>query len=135
MTLVVDSSAVVAALTDGGDDGEWARTAVRGHALVAPSHLFVEASNVLRRLVLAGALARDLGALAHEDLMQLSVTAVGFEVLARRVWALHPNLTAYDAAYVALAEELGAPLLTLDARLARAPGTTCRFLLPESSGE
>jgi predicted nucleic acid-binding protein len=131
VTLVIDSSAVVAALTDGGDDGEWARAAVRGHALVAPSHLFVEASNVLRRLVLAGGLTGDLGALAHEDLMQLSVTAVGFEVLARRVWALHPNLTAYDAAYVALAEELGAPLLTLDARLARAPGTACSFLLPQ----
>ena len=134
MTLVVDSSAVVAALTDGGDDGEWARAAVRGHALVAPSHLFVEASNVLRRLVVSGALTVDLGVLAHEDLMQLSVTAVGFEVLARRVWALHPTLTAHDAAYVALAEELGAPLLTLDARLARAPGTTCRFLLPQPPG-
>ena len=130
MTLVIDSSAVVAALTDGGDDGEWARAAVRGHALVAPSHLFVEASNMLRRLVLTGVLTGDLGALAHDDLMQLSVTAVGFEVLARRVWALHPNLTAYGAAYVALAEELGAPLLTLDARLARAPGVTCRFLIP-----
>jgi predicted nucleic acid-binding protein len=133
VTLVIDSSAVVAALTDGGDDGEWARAAVRGHALVAPSHLFVEASNVLRRLVLAGGLTGDLGALAHEDLMQLSVTSIGFEVLARRVWALHPNLTAYDAAYVALAEELGAPLLTLDARLARASGTTCSFLLPQPS--
>lgn len=134
MTLVIDASAVVAALTDGGDDGEWVRGAVRGHALVAPSHLFVEASNVLRRLVVSGALTVDLGVLAHEDLMQLSVTAVGFEVLARRVWELHPNLTAYDAAYVALAEELGAPLLTLDARLARAPGTTSTFLLPQPPG-
>jgi predicted nucleic acid-binding protein len=134
VTLVIDSSAVVAALTDGGDDGEWARAAVRGHALLAPSHLLVEASNVLRRLVLAGGLTGDLGALAHDDLMQLSVTVVGFEVLARRVWALYPNLTAYDAAYVALAEELDAPLLTLDARLARAPGAMCTFLLPEQPG-
>lgn len=134
MTLVLDSSAVVAALTDGGHDGEWARAAVRGESLVAPSHLFVEASNVLRRLVLTGVLTSDLGALAHEDLMQLSITTVGFEVLARRVWALHPNMTAYDAAYVALAEELGAPLLTLDARLSRAPGTTCSFLLPPPPG-
>lgn len=134
MTLVVDSSAVVAALTDGGDDGEWARAAVRPHALVAPSHMFVEASNVLRRLVLTGSLTADHAALAHEDLMQLSVTVVGFEVLARRVWELHLNLTAYDAAYVALAEELGAPLLTLDARLARAPGVRCTFLLPKQPG-
>lgn len=106
-----------------------------GHALIAPSHLFVEASDVLRRLVLAGVLSDDVAALAHEDLMQPSVTAVGFEVVARRVWALHPDLTAYDAAYVALAEELGAPLLTLDFRLARAPGARCTFLLPEPPGE
>ena len=73
----------------------------------------------------------------HPDLVFLDVQMPrrdGFEVLARRVWALHPNLTAYDAAYVALAEELGAPLLTLDARLARAPGPTCRFLLPQPPG-
>jgi predicted nucleic acid-binding protein len=46
------------------------------------------------------------------------------------VWELHPNVVAYDAAYVALAEELAAPLLTLDQRLARAPGPTCTFLTP-----
>jgi predicted nucleic acid-binding protein len=46
------------------------------------------------------------------------------------VWALHPTVTAYDAAYVALAELLGVPLLTLDRRLARASGPLCSFLLP-----
>jgi predicted nucleic acid-binding protein len=44
-----------------------------------------------------------------------------------RIWALRHNLTAYDAAYVALAEALGAPLLTCDARLAAAPGHTARI--------
>jgi predicted nucleic acid-binding protein len=42
--------------------------------------------------------------------------------LAARIWDLRENLTAYDAAYVALAETLGAPLITMDARLAQAPG-------------
>ncbi len=58
------------------------------------------------------------------------MTAFAFEPLASRVWALHPTVTAYDAAYVALAEELDAPLATLDRRLARASGPTCEFLLP-----
>ena len=43
------------------------------------------------------------------------------------MWELRGNLTAYDAAYVALAELLGAPLVTLDTRLARAPGTRCEI--------
>jgi predicted nucleic acid-binding protein len=128
--LVVDSSAVVAALTTEKSDGEWARAAMQGRRLTAPTHMHVEVSNVLRRSVLAGHLARDLAALVHDELVQLRVTTVAFETLAGRVWALHPNVTAYDAAYVALAEELDAPLLTLDRRLARAKGPTCSFLLP-----
>jgi predicted nucleic acid-binding protein len=130
VTLVVDASAVVVALADGGPDGEWARAAMAEHSLVAPSHLQVEVSNVLRRAVLGGQLGRDVASLAHEELVQLRVTTFPFAALAGRVWALHPNVTAYDAAYVALAEELSVPLLTLDRRLARADGPTCRFRTP-----
>lgn len=50
------------------------------------------------------------------------------EVL-ERIWALRHNISAYDAAYVALAEALDAPLLTCDARLAAAPGHTARIEL------
>ncbi len=130
MTLVVDSSAVVAALASEGADGEWSRAAMRGQSLMAPSHMHVEVSNVLRRSVLAGHLAADLAALIHDELVQMRISTVAFETLAGRVWALHPNVTAYDAAYVALAEELDVPLLTLDRRLARADGPGCSFLLP-----
>jgi predicted nucleic acid-binding protein len=130
MTLVVDSSAVVAALLSDDPDGHWARTAMEHEGLVAPAHLYVEASNVLRRLVLAGLLSRDLAVLVHEELGQLRITTFPFQPLASRVWALHPSITAYDAAYVALAEELSASLLTLDHRLARADGPACEFLLP-----
>ena len=131
MTIVVDSSAVVAALVDDGPDGTWARDGLRGDVLTAPAHLYVEVSNVLRRAVLAGRLGRDAAALAHRDLVQLPVTTFPFEPLGDRVWEPHPTVTAYDAAFVALAEELGAPLWTLDRRLADAPGPRCTFRTPD----
>lgn len=130
MTVVVDSSAVVAALVGGSPEGDWARNAMQHESLVAPAHVHVEASNVLRRLVLADLVSRDLAVLMHEELGQLRIRAFPFQPLAARVWALHADITAYDAAYIALAEELGAPLLTLDHRLARSPGPTCSFVLP-----
>jgi predicted nucleic acid-binding protein len=130
VTIVVDSSAVVAALVDSGPDGVWAREGLRADPLAAPAHLQVEASNVLRRAVLAGRLGREVAALAHRDLVQLPLIIFPFEPLAQRVWELHPTVPAYDAAFVALAEELDAPLWTLDRRLAGASGPRCAFRLP-----
>jgi predicted nucleic acid-binding protein len=130
VTIVVDSSAVVAALVDSGPDGVWARKGLLANPLAAPAHVHVEASNVLRRAVLAGRLGREVAALAHRDLVQLPLIIFPFEPLADRVWQLHPAVTAYDAAFVALAEELDAPLWTLDRRLADASGPRCAFRLP-----
>jgi predicted nucleic acid-binding protein len=132
VTVVVDSSAVVAALVDKGADGAWAREGLRADSLAAPAHLYVETSNVLRRAVLAGHLGHDVAALAHRDLVQLGIIVFPFEPLADRVWELHPNVTAYDAAFVALAEALDAPLWTLDRKLAGAVGPRCAFRLPGS---
>lgn len=130
MTVVVDSSALAAALVDSGEDGEWARAEVADQDLAAPDHLLVEVSNVLRRAVISGLIDQDVATLAHRDLVQLPVGLFPFARLADRVWALHQTVTAYDAAFVAVAEALDAPLVTLDRRLARASGPRCAFVVP-----
>ena len=68
--------------------------------------------------------------LARDDLLTLEIELVPFEPLADRAWELRHNLTIYDGWYVALAETLSCPLLTLDQRLARATGPTCRIITP-----
>lgn len=129
MTLVVDASTVVAALVDSGADGKWAESALTSDSLAAPHLLMAEAANILRRSALAGAISAEQASLAYSDLQQLRVELFPYLPFAARIWDLRENVTCYDAWYVALAETLGAPLATLDARLAKAPGPRCRFLL------
>jgi predicted nucleic acid-binding protein len=63
--------------------------------------------------------------MALDDLLALPVERASHRPLLARCWELRDNLSVYDAAYVALAEALGTPLLTADARLAKAPGLKC----------
>jgi predicted nucleic acid-binding protein len=133
MTTVVDASAVVAALVDAGPAGSWAEQVV-ADVLAAPHLMPVEVANILRRASAARDLSPDVATLAHADLLDIAVTLYPYEPFAARVWQLRHNLSAYDAWYVAVAEALDAPLATLDARLAVAPGPRCSFLLPEQSG-
>lgn len=133
MTVVVDSSAVVAALTDDGRDGRWAEAMLTADPLAAPHLMPVEVANILSRAGLAGTLTDDVAALAHVDLAALRVELFPYGPVADRVWELRGGVTAYDAWYVALAEALDAPLVTLDHRLARAPGPRCAFRTPPPS--
>ena len=130
MSFVVDASAAVAAIIDGGPDGVWARMHMRSSLLLAPELMPVEATAVLRRSVQEGAVTSDAAALALDDLMALPFRLFSFAPFVKRVWALRENVTAYDAWYVALAEETGVPLLSLDVRLSRASGLTCRVITP-----
>ena len=130
MTLVVDASVLVAAAVDSGAEGQWAERLVVSERLSAPGLVQVEATNILRRLELAGKIEAAAATAAQGDLMQLDLNLYPFEPFAERVWELRANVTSYDAWYVALAEVLGAPLATLDRKLARASGPGCRFLLP-----
>ncbi len=130
--VVIDASALVAMLTD-LHGGRWVAEQVRDSALVGPQLLLFEAGNVLRRLETAAALDPTAAALTHADLMDLAVWLVGYPPLADRARELRPNLTTYDASYVALAEALEAPLITLDARIARAPGIRCEVRTPPAA--
>lgn len=130
MILVVDASVVVASLVDSGTDGEWATAAMSGRALAAPALMPVEVAAVLRRAVLAGDLPDAVASQAHAELLELRIDLFPYEPFGQRVWQLRTNLRTYDAWYVALAESIGAPLATLDVRLTRAPGPSCRFETP-----
>lgn len=125
-----DASAVAAVLLDAGPDGQWATDALTGADLAAPSLLAFETANIIRRHELAALITADQAAQAHSDLVELAIEQWPYELLATRAWQLRPNLATYDAAYVALAELIGAPLVTLDRRMARAPGLQCRILTP-----
>ncbi len=130
MTVVVDASVVVAALVDSGDTGMWSEHQLRRSRLAAPHLMPGEVVNVLRRAELAGDITSDVAARAVADLDRLPVDLFPFSPVADRVWELRRSLTAYDAWSVALAEALGAALITLDTRLAGAPGPRCDFAVP-----
>lgn len=127
---VCDASVLVALLLDGGRDGQWAAATLAEGSLIAPSLVTFETSNVIRRLELSGHVGADQAAQAHADLLELSIELWPYELLGHRVWELRRNLSSYDASYVAVAEVAKAPLVTLDQRIARAPGLRCDVVTP-----
>lgn len=97
-----------------------------GVSLHVPHLLDIETTQILRRFVRKGEVTPDRARQALEDLADLPLERYSHDFLVPRVWSLRQNLTAYDAVYVALAEALGATLLTRDARISRAPGHAVR---------
>jgi len=129
--LVLDASALVAALADEGPQGRWAEQLIVTGSLAAPHLVLAEAGNILRRLVIAGLLNERAAAVAHGDLLDCDIELFPYAPFADRIWELRGSVTIYDAWYVALAEALRAPLATLDRKLARAKAARCRFLTPD----
>jgi predicted nucleic acid-binding protein len=126
--IVLDSSALVAILT-----GETRADAVRTLAdadphWLMPEHFVVDVASALRGLWLAGQLdsAGFEGACRRLESLPLEIWPI--QPLLPRIVELAANATSYDAAYLALAERLDAPLLTADEKLRRIPGVRCRFL-------
>ena len=93
-----------------------------GQTLHAPHLLDVEVAQVIRRYAATGEIDGERGRMALADLADLPLRRYPHDFLLPRIWDLRNNLTAYDAAYVALAEALDTPLLTRDRRLAAAVG-------------
>lgn len=121
--IVLDASAAVDWLlqTSAGQSIE-RRIYSRNETLHAPQLLDLEATQVLRRLSLQRVVSAHRADEAVRDLLDLRVTRYPHLVLLPRIWQLRHNFSAYDAAYVVLAEKLGATLVTRDARLATVTG-------------
>ncbi len=121
--IVLDASAVVDWLlqTPAGQRIE-NRIYSRNETLHTPHLLDLEVIQVLRRLARQGVVPVRRADEAVRDLLDLRITRYPHLVLLPRIWQLRHNFSAYDAAYIVLAERLGAPLVTRDGRLASATG-------------
>ncbi len=123
--IVVDASVLGPALADRGPDGRKARHRLVGEQIAAPQLIDLEVASILRRAVRAGRLEPQDGTLALEDLAAMSIRRLPHLPLLPRIWELRDNLSAYDAAYVALAEAIGVAFLTADSKILKAPGIRC----------
>jgi predicted nucleic acid-binding protein len=123
--IVLDASAAVDWLlqTSVGKNIE-KRIYSRNESLHSPHLIDLEVTQVLRRLGLQGVISQHRADEAVRDLLDLRITRYPHLVLLPRIWQLCHNFSAYDAAYIVLAEKLGAPLVTRDGRLASASGHT-----------
>ena len=125
--VVADASAVVLSITGKREQDEQLAARLTAAVCHAPHLLDAEVGNALRRHVLAEDISADTAAMGIRGLATLIDERYPHHgALAMAVWALRGAITYYDALYVALAARLDVPLLTADARLARAPGLPCK---------
>ena len=124
--IVIDASVLANVVGDDGQAGRAARTRIAvASQWSAPDLVDVETVSVLRRRWRAGDLTARRCRSAVSDLLSLPIARFATGPLMIRAYELRSNVTPYDATYVALAEGLSCPLVTADARLARAPGIHC----------
>lgn len=123
--IVVDNSVLVSALTDEGPTGSACAARLAKEYLTAPALIDLEAAHAIRGLLLGNKITRDEADRAMRLVPQMPIQRVQHTELLPRVWELRYNFTAYDAAYVALAERLRVPLVTGDEKLQHGSGACC----------
>ncbi len=128
--IVVDASVLANVVGDDGIDGRRARNEIRGAGdVAAPDLVDVETVAVLRKRWVAGSISARRFLAAVRDLESIGLDRYPTLPFMRRAYELRANVTAYDAAYVALAEVVACELVTADRRLATAPGPRCAIRL------
>jgi len=128
--IVLDASAAIEWLLQTPDGRRIEqRIFADGELLCAPHLLDLEVAQVLRRLARDAVISVRRADEAIDDFLASRITRYPHFILVPRIWQLRHNLSAYDASYVALAEKLGANLVTRDARLASASGLTAKIEL------
>lgn len=123
--LVLDTSALVEFLVGSDALAERVRTHTAGCRLAAPHAVDLECASVLRRLAHAKKLPEEEALRAIDLLGRMQLHRYDHAPLLPRIWQLRHNMWPYDAAYVALAEALGAELVTVDRKFATTPGPRC----------
>ena len=127
--IIVDASVLVALIADDSDTWQRFAAEITGEDAAAPHLLDCEVVSAIRRLRRQGDLSEKRALEALADLHRFPIERFPHGALVDRMWELCETITAYDAAYVALGEALVAPLLTADAKLARADGHNCEIRL------
>jgi predicted nucleic acid-binding protein len=128
--IVLDSSAAIEYVALRGH-GDWVESQIRDDSDVHAPHLLdVEVASGLRGLVLRGDLAPATARVALDDFVDLDIARYPHVDFLERIWDLRKHISAYDAAYVSLAEVLDATLVTTDRRLGRSHGHRARIVSP-----
>lgn len=124
--IVLDASATAFALLDEGETGDRCRAALRADSQwLVPEPWLVEVLSVIRGTLLGGKITPGHAADAVAAAATMEPIVVRTRLLADRIWQLRNNLSTYDAAYVAAAEQYQCALVTTDMRLARTSGVRC----------
>lgn len=124
--IVIDASVTAFALLDEGSTGDRCRIALHADSQwLVPEPWLIEVLSVIRGNLLGGKIGPEHAADAVAAAAALQPVVVPTRLLVTRIWELRGNLTTYDAAYIATAEQYGCALLTSDGRLARATGIHC----------
>lgn len=131
--IVIDTSAMIEILLNEETADVELRKRVLLNRLTAPELFDIEAVSVLRRLERSGIVTKDDAAAVLSDIGNAPIARAPHKPLVGRVWELRHCVGAYDATYIALAEELDVPLVTCDAKLAKSQGHAAKIELYPTS--